>query len=99
MADGRWRIPCMMVSFLHASARGANPMDTIVLLHDCLLEEHWNSLSAFPQQNQRSVYQSADHLVQLVQHSGSRLCVYKRRPNVTDMDLFDFWRDNYSVAN
>jgi hypothetical protein len=95
MSDGRWRIPCMMVSFLHASARGADPADTKVLLHDCLIKEHWANPSDFPESHTREVYHSADHLVQLVRHSGSGLCVYQRRPNTTDLDLFEFWRDNY----
>lgn len=30
---GRWRLACILTSFLHASARGGPP--PIVLLHDC----------------------------------------------------------------
>lgn len=33
MVDGRWRFPCLLVSFLHASAYGGK--GTIVLVHDC----------------------------------------------------------------
>lgn len=101
MSDGRWRIPCMMVSFLHASARGANPADTIVLLHDCFIPEYWDSQkigSNFPKNlNNRPDYHSADHLVDLVRHSGNRLCVYKRKPTTTDMDLYEFWQSNYNM--
>lgn len=38
MVDGRWRLPCLLVSFLHASARGGD--NTIVLMHDCDREEY-----------------------------------------------------------
>ena len=101
MSDGRWRIPAMMVSFLHASARGADPADTIVLLHDCFIPEHWDSSKIgmnFPQKiNNRPDYHSADHLVDLVRHSGNRLCVYQRKPATTDMDLYEFWKVNYNM--
>ena len=101
MSDGRWRIPCMMASFLHASARGADPVDTIVLLHDCFIPEYWDSQkigSNFPKNlNIRPDYHSADHLVDLVRHSGNRLCVYQRKPTTTDMDLYEFWQANYNM--
>ena len=101
MSDGRWRIPCMMVSFLHASARGADPADTIVLLHDCFIPEHWDSSKIgmnFPKNlNNRPDYHSADHLVDLVRHSGNRLCAYQRKPATTDMDLYEFWKANYNM--
>ena len=101
MSDGRWRIPCMMASFLHASARGANPADTIVLLHDCFIPEHWDSKTIganFPKKiNDRPDYHSADHLVDLVRHSGNRLCAYQRKPTTTDLDLYEFWQANYNM--
>jgi hypothetical protein len=101
MSDGRWRIPCMMASFLHASARGADPADTIVLLHDCFIPEHWDSGKIgmnFPEYlNNRPDYRSADHLVDLVRHSGNRLCVYQRKPTTTDIDLYEFWQANYNM--
>ena len=101
MSDGRWRIPCMMVSFLHASARGADPAQTTVLLHDCFIPEHWDSRKNgmnFPKYlNNRPDYHSADHLVDLVRHSGNRLCVYQRKPTTTDQDLYEFWLANYNM--
>jgi hypothetical protein len=102
MADGRWRIPCMIVSFLHASARGADPMDTIVLLHDCFRKEKWNSKTEghFPAfLDNRPNYRSADHILDLVQHSGNRLCVFKRKPETTDQQLYEFWQQNYRMID
>lgn len=94
MVDGRWRVPCMIVSFLHASARGADPQVTTVLLHDCFIQEQWKGGSPFPKQLLRLSYRSADHLLDLVDHSQNRLCVYKRKPNTTDAQLLDFWEQN-----
>lgn len=51
MVDGRWRLPCLLVSFLHASDRGANVNETTVLMHDCF----------------RPTYHKADHLLDLVE--------------------------------
>jgi protein O-GlcNAc transferase len=39
MVDGRWRLPCLLLSFLHAHARIADPSQTTVLLRDCF-EKH-----------------------------------------------------------
>jgi hypothetical protein len=99
MIDGRWRIPCMVASFLHASARGANPQHTIALLHDCFRSEHWmNGTEPIPKHvNVRSSYQVIDNLLDLVDHSGDRLCVYKRKPETTDEELLQFWEENYNM--
>jgi len=88
MVDGRWRIPCMLLSFMHASARGANPRDTTVLLHDCL------KLGA---PGERLEYRAANNLLQMVRHSGERLCAYKRLPSTTDADLLALWKDKYAM--
>jgi hypothetical protein len=100
MADGRWRIPCMILSFLHASSRGADTSKTIVLLHDCFRKEHWNAEGegTFPKRlDNRPNYRSADHLLDLVNHSGNRLCVYQRKPETTDEQLFKFWQKIYQM--
>lgn len=81
MVDGRWRLPIMIACFLHASDRGAPPSDTIVLLHDCGRTHTSGRLG----------YKRADHLLNLVQHSGGHLCVYKRKPDTTDDQLTEFW--------
>jgi hypothetical protein len=98
MVDGRWRLPCMIVSFLHASARGADHSKTTVLTHDCFVKKLWKS-KAREDEGRRRVYRSADHLLDLVDHSGQYLCVYKRKPDTTDAQLFDFWAKNYHVVD
>jgi hypothetical protein len=101
MADGRWRVPCMIVSFLHASSRGADPLHTTVLLHDCFREEHWNKKEGpFPKKlDNRPNYRSADHLLDLIDHSGNRLCVYQRKPETTDTQLLEFWQENFRMID
>ena len=83
MVDGRWRLPCLLASFLHASARGAAPHETTVLVHDC------DRTADDPRR--RRDYKRADHLVHLVAHSGNKLCVYQRNANTTDHQLQELW--------
>ncbi|CAB9520196.1 expressed unknown protein [Seminavis robusta] len=148
LVDGRWRLACMLLCFLHASAMTNNnnlqqvfhqsssssssqqqtqqqqqflqltfqidetsqdhhhhqlhhddhpmgdnnlnatittsPDSPIVLIHDChryMAETEWA----------RRVYKEADHLLQLIHHSGAKLCVYQRRNTTTDEQLFQLW--------
>ena len=100
MVDGRFRVPCMIASFLHASARGANPNNTIVLLHDCFRAEYYkNGKEPIPDGMLRTIYAKADHLVEVHDHSGDRLCVYKRKPQTTDDELLQFWQENYDMID
>jgi hypothetical protein len=94
MVDGRFRFPCMLASFLHAAARGAKRTHTTVLLHDCLatIEQHRKV------EISRLLYRSADDLFH-IDHSGGKLCVFKRRDNTTDKMLFDLWNEHKSNAN
>lgn len=94
MVDGRWRTALLMLSFLHAAARGADRSHTTVLLHDCFQEGH---SAEHRRRNQlRLVYQSADHLLDLVDHSKGLLCVYKRKPTTTDDQLMAVWQQHYT---
>ncbi|CAB9505744.1 expressed unknown protein [Seminavis robusta] len=88
MVDGRWRLSGMIACFLHASARGADPSKTTVLIHDC--DKQPNPLG-------RVVYKKADHLLKLVNHSGNKLCVYQRKPDTTDTQLQEFWHENNDI--
>jgi hypothetical protein len=88
MVDGRWRLACLLLSFLHASARGADHSQTTVLLHDCIQKHRTPSLK-------RQQYLKADHLLDLVRHSGDKLCVYRRKPTTTDEELYDLWLQNF----
>uniref|UniRef100_A0A7S3L194 Uncharacterized protein n=1 Tax=Amphora coffeiformis TaxID=265554 RepID=A0A7S3L194_9STRA len=86
MVDGRYRLASVLASFLHASARGGDPAETTVLLHDC-----------HPTNGQRKVYNKANHLLNLTDHSGTLLCVYQRFPNTTDEQLEELWYEHMNV--
>ncbi|KAI2508614.1 O-linked N-acetylglucosamine transferase SPINDLY family [Fragilaria crotonensis] len=88
MVDGRMRLACMIASFLHASRHGAPHNHTMVLLHDC----GWSVKTHKRLDNgTRMVYREGHHLLDLVHHSGEKLCVYRRKPNTTDADLLKLW--------
>jgi protein O-GlcNAc transferase len=89
MVDGRWRMACLMISFLHASTRGADLSHTKVLLHDCEPKH---------KEETRLPYLRVDHLLDGVRHSGDKLCVYQRKPNTTDGQLYDIWLENFDVV-
>ena len=89
MVDGRFRFPCVLASFLHASARGGDPSKTKVLLHDCGRTQETTPLGKVKRHN----YHAADHLLDLVDHSGVYLCVFMRKPNTTDEQLLDLWQE------
>jgi len=93
MIDGRYRMACLLAALLHASARGADPSHTIVLMHDCVVEgispDELYNIQNRPQ------YRLADHLLDRIDHSGDALCVYKRKPTATDEDLQKVWMETY----
>lgn len=85
--DGRFRIGCVLTSFLHAAARGAlDQSGTTVLLHDC---------------DDRPRYYIVDGLFnrQVVvvpnRTDSSKLCSFHRRPETTDEMIFLAW-NNFS---
>jgi hypothetical protein len=87
MVDGRFRVACVLLSFLHASARGADPQETLVLMHDCEQKGHsppnWSATIGV------RAYTVNDDILQLKQHSGKSLCVYQRKPSTTDAMLLE----------
>jgi hypothetical protein len=88
MVDGRYRVPCVLLSFLHASARGANHDDTIlVLMHDC--NQPGYSPPNLERINGKRAYTVNDDILDLVDHSRDRLCVYKRKKTTTDEMLLE----------
>jgi hypothetical protein len=94
MVDGRYRFPCVLTSFLHAAARGAKRSDTTVLLHDCL--DNAEAQKTF-HNGKRALYRSMDEWFHM-DHSGGRLCVFKRHENTTDKMLFDRWNKHKSES-
>jgi hypothetical protein len=97
MVDGRWRVPLVALSFLHASARGADHAHTKVLLHDCGLDNETSTNAKFysPSKNRdrpsNRHYEKLMEIVELVDHSGSKLCAFKRKKNTTNKAILTFW--------
>lgn len=89
MVDGRMRLACMMASFLHASFHEAPTNHTLVLLHDCSATAE---LQKKLNMGTRMVYRAADHLLDLVMHSGDKLCVYRRKSSTSDEELLHVWQ-------
>lgn len=80
MVDGRWRIACVLLSFLHASSRGAPLNHTTVLLHDCFRKE----------------YGQLQRLLEKI--DGTRmLCVWKRKPNISDSEILAMYLETMST--
>jgi hypothetical protein len=79
MVDGRYRIPCVLASFLHASSRSVNSdaSNTVVLLHD----------------RHREYYHAVDDLFEIeCSEAERRLCALRRLPTTTDQDLMQAWQ-------
>ena len=95
MVDGRWRVPIVALSFLHASARGANHNHTQVLLHDCYGNETLTDRDMKAFQPKRMIkYEKLQGLFKIVNHSRSMLCVFKRKETTTNNDILMFWKEN-----
>lgn len=76
LSDGRWRMGCMLMSFMHAAARGAAYNETVVYVHDC----------------QRKGLHLADEIFHVTYPpKGSILCAYRRFFNTTDQQILNMW--------
>lgn len=92
MVDGRWRVACSLASFLHASARGARHSGTIVLIHDCFQPKQ--PPPVLERKAEGRNYHVNDDILELVEHSQARLCVYKRKENTTDDLLLERYHEH-----
>jgi len=98
MVDGRWRAACALVSMLHASARG-NP-NALILIHDFVDKErsiHCAEPANCNVQKIRASYHRVKQVADLVDHSGNKLAVFRRKENVTDDDIFHLWEKMMTV--
>jgi hypothetical protein len=100
MVDGRYRVPCIFISLLHASSRSSassssasstssnstssNRSGPIILLHDCIVNLN-NS------DRHRNQYASVNTLLDIIDTTADRLCVYQRKPTTTDQMIYDMW--------
>jgi hypothetical protein len=81
LADGRYRVACSCIAFLHAMKHGADMTKVRVGLHDNHDPERFK--------NYRQLQQIADAVVQ-----NTRLWVYKLKPGVTEEEIFRLWDKN-----
>ena len=90
MVDGRFRVACVLLSFLHASARGAAHDATIVLMHDC--DQPGFSPPTLHKRIGIRNYTVNDDILQLKDHSRKALCVYQRKSSTTDAMLLERYK-------
>jgi hypothetical protein len=97
MVDGRYRVPCVFISLLHASSRSSiaasassslstsnNSSGPIILLHDCIVNLN-NS------KRHRKQYASVNTLLDMIDTTADKLCVYQRKSTTTDQMIYDMW--------
>lgn len=92
LVDGRWRLGCLLASFLHASwastdedAASSHNNDTVVLLHDC----------------ERKGLHHADALFDVTgpPSPNGKLCQYRRRRGTTDAQIYEMWVRYHHVVH
>jgi hypothetical protein len=90
MVDGRFRMPLVILSFLHAAARGGDITQTTVLLHDHdgpIANKDTRKIPDF-----RDYYYQGSDLLDLHRHSGGRLSAFRRKPSTTNAQLYDIYK-------
>eukprot|EP00581_Thalassiosira_minuscula_P020120 CAMPEP_0183719400 /NCGR_PEP_ID=MMETSP0737-20130205/12357_1 /TAXON_ID=385413 /ORGANISM="Thalassiosira miniscula, Strain CCMP1093" /LENGTH=270 /DNA_ID=CAMNT_0025949117 /DNA_START=71 /DNA_END=880 /DNA_ORIENTATION=+ len=75
LVDGRYRVACAAVSFLHAMDRGGDMSEVMVGMHDT---------------DHRPAYKKIKDVADVVR-SSERLWVLKLKPDVTEEDLLKLW--------
>lgn len=111
MVDGRWRAACALVALLHASwargHRGGGAPDEprakpLILIHDFV--EPGKSVHCGPPptncnaQRIRSTYHRVKEVADMVDHSGNKLAVFRRKANATDAQILELWKELMTVS-
>jgi hypothetical protein len=89
LVDGRYRVACVLAAFLHAGSHA----NATVLLHDCF-PPGYVAIDEIEQIqiDARRFYHIVDSLLDLIEHSGSKICVYRRKSTTTNEQLYQLWR-------
>jgi protein O-GlcNAc transferase len=82
MVDGRWRVACVMACFLHAMHCGGDMRKIRVILHDYIAE--------------RPNYVIVEKVAKIEQRTGKGILLSKR-PDVTEADLYDMWKQYMNI--
>jgi len=80
LVDGRFRVACAALSFMHAISRGGDMSKVRVIIHD--IGKSYRGYSVLL------------GLTEIVNET-SKMWVLKLRPNVNSPELFQLWLDNY----
>jgi hypothetical protein len=100
MVDGRYRLPCVLISLLHASSSSGSSSTTnnnnnnngpIVLLHDCFVQNSQEYSDRAANHEHRKHYQYLNTILDQVDNNADTLCVYQRKPTTTDQMIYDMW--------
>ena len=93
--DGRMRVACALVAFLHASARGitAEEKSAIVIIHDYYHPIHSQKCRDCMDFVWQRSYHRLEEVADLVDHSGAMLAVFKRKNDVTDDMIRKLWEE------
>ena len=75
MVDGRFRVACGLMALLHASRHGH---DATILMHDYHGED-------------RRGYNEVEKVCDVIEFSGVKLVALKRKPNVTDAEIYEMY--------
>lgn len=84
LVDGRYRVACALISFLHALSRGASRDDIRVAIHDYIAREHkgYNDIEKWTDRVECAL----------------RLCVFKLKDGVTEAELADAWKERKFIS-
>jgi hypothetical protein len=95
LVDGRYRVACVLAAMLHAGGGrgGGKQTNATVLLHDCF-PPGYVAIDEIEQiqLDARRFYHVVDSLLTMIDHSGSKLCVYQRKPTTTDEQIYQLWK-------
>jgi hypothetical protein len=80
LVDGRYRVACALISFLHALSRGASRDHIRVAIHDYIAREQ--------------VYNDIEIWTDRVE-CAERLCVFKLKEGVTEAELAEAWKGRH----
>ena len=95
MVDGRMRLPCALVAFLHASSRGATAAERSpkVLIHDYYHEVHSRGCADCRPFFWQKHYHRIEEVANLVSHSGGMLALFQRKVDASDEDILRLWNE------
>jgi hypothetical protein len=78
LVDGRYRVACMCISFLHAMKHRGDMSKVMVGIHD--------------NDDPNRGYNAIQRVAEIVEHT-KKLWVYKLKPGIIDQDIYQLWME------